>query len=71
MDTYATASYLRSLLNSGVTFEADVRTTNGAHYARLGVYNVDDLGIRADATGYAFVLIPWAAIESVFVQITN
>lgn len=71
MDTSATASYLRALINNGVTFLAEVRTTDESHYAKLVVYGVDDLGIRAAAAGYDFLIIPWTVIGSVLIDITN
>jgi len=71
MDTYATASYLRGLTNNGKTFTLDVRTISGSYYARLGMYSADDLGIRVASYEYTSLIIPWTAIESIHVEVSD
>lgn len=71
MDTYATAGYLRGLLNSGQDFTLHVWSRGEEGQYTLHLHNVDDLGLRGSTPLHRSIIIPWTAIENVQVVMSD
>lgn len=60
-------NYLMTLLRTGETFCMNIVTTDGTALRRMGVMEIDDVGIVVcDASG-TFVL-PWSSIDHATVE---